>query len=145
MTGVPFKLAPPIPLERDIHQQCADALDRLLMPPAVWFTYPAGATQLSAAQAARYSRVGLRRGLPDIWVLHDGVYCVELKRPGGQLSKTRIGRTRRGSPRVLVGQVDMFPKLLAAGVKDIAVCHSVAEMLVQLERWGMPLRGRIAA
>ena len=134
-----------MPLERDIHEACAAALDALLVPPALWFTYPAGASQLSPQQQARHSRIGLKCGLPDLWVLHQGVYCIELKRPGGQLSKTRLGRTRRGSPRVLVGQVDMFPNLLAAGVKDIAVCHSVDEMLKALARWGIPLRGRVAA
>jgi hypothetical protein len=128
MTGRPFKLTAEQPLERHIHEACAYALDMLLAPPAIWFTYPAGASQLNPQQQARHSRVGLRRGLPDIWVLHGGVYCVELKRPGGQLSKTRIGRTRRGSPRVLIGQTEMFPKLLAAGVRDIAICHSVDSM-----------------
>lgn len=133
------------PLERDIHAQCADALDKLLGPPAVWFTYPAGAVQLSPQQQARYSRVGLRRGLPDIWIIHYGCYCVELKRKGGRLSKTTIARTKRGSPRYLIGQEEMFPKLLQAGVKDIAICHSVTELLDQLARWQIPLRGRIAA
>jgi hypothetical protein len=140
-----FRLTAPIPFERDIHEGCADALDKLLKPPAVWFTYPAGAVQLSPAQAARYSRLGLRRGLPDIWILYDGVWCIELKRPGGTLSRTRIVRTKRGGPRELVGQTDMFPKLLAAGVRDIAICHSVTEMLDHLEWWKIPVRGRIAA
>lgn len=140
-----FKLSAPVPLERDIHEACASALDRLLLPPAVWFTYPAGAVQLSPQQQARYSRVGLRRGLPDIWIVHHGCYCIELKRPGGSLSKTKIVRTRRGSPRELVGQDQMFARLLQAGVRDIAICHSVDEMVTQLERWGIPHRGRVAA
>ena len=110
-----FRLTAPEPLEIDIHAGCADALDKLLMPPAFWFTYPAG-VQLSAQQAARYSRLGLKRGLPDIFVLHDGAWGIELKRRGGTLSKTRIVRTRRGSPRILAGQEEVFPLLLAAGV-----------------------------
>jgi hypothetical protein len=67
-----------------------------------------------------------------------------LKRHGGSLSKTRIVRTKRGSPRVLEGQEDVFPQLIEAGVRRIAVCHSPEEMLAALERWGIPLRGRIA-
>ena len=95
---------------------------------------------------ARYSRLGLKRGLPDIWVLHNGTYCIELKRRGaGRLSKTTIGRMKSGAPRILVGQEEMFPRLLAAGVKDIAICHSVDEVLDQLQRWRVPVRGRIAA
>lgn len=142
MPAAAFRLTAPEPLERDIHETCADALDRLLMvPPAFWFTYPAGAVQLSPQQAARYSRLGLKRGLPDIWVLHGGTWCIELKRPGGALSKTRIVRTRRGSPRFLAGQEDVFPQLLGAGVRGIGICHSVDEMLSTLHRWGVPLQG----
>jgi hypothetical protein len=140
-----FRLTAPEPLERDIHECCADALDKLLLPPAVWFTYPAGAVELSPQQQARYSRVGLRRGLPDIWILWGGVWCIELKRHGGVLSKSRIVRTRRGTPRYLIGQQEMFPKLLTAGVKEIAICHSVEEMLAQLDRWRIPLRARVFA
>jgi hypothetical protein len=135
-----FRLTAPEPLEVDTHEACARTLDRLLLPPAFWFTYPAGATQLDPQQMARYSRIGLKRGLPDIWILYGGVYCVELKRRGGSLSKTRVGRTRRGSPRVYEGQEDTFPRLLEAGVEDIAIVHSVDELLAQLARWQIPLR-----
>jgi hypothetical protein len=137
----PFKLTSLEPLEVDIHEACAQALDRLLLPPTMWFTYPAGAAELSPQQMARYSRIGLKRGLPDIWLLHAGVYCIELKRRGGSLSKTRVGRTRRGAPRVLVGQEEIFPLLIATGaVEAIAVCSSVDEVLAQLARWQIPLR-----
>jgi hypothetical protein len=136
-----FRLVPEIAAERDIHESCAAALDRLLLPPAMWFCYPAGATQLSAAQMSRYSRMGLKRGMPDLWFLFNGVYAVELKRHGGRLSKTRIGRTARGSPRILLGQEEVFPALVASGgVKDITIAHSVDEMLEALERWKIPLR-----
>jgi hypothetical protein len=140
-----FRLTAPEPVERDIHEACAAALDMLLAPPAVWFTYPAGASQLSPQQMARHSRIGLKRGLPDLWILHHGVYCIELKRKGGRLSKTRVARTRRGSPRILTGQADVFPQLLASGgVADIAICHSVDEVLAQLARWQIPLRGIVS-
>jgi hypothetical protein len=95
---------------------------------------------LSPQQAARHIEIGLKRGLPDIFVIHGGLYGIELKRPGGKLSKTRIGRTKRGSPRMLAGQVEVFGLLLAAGMRDIAVCHSVEEMLATLQRWQIPLR-----
>jgi hypothetical protein len=134
-------IEPPEPSERDIHEACAIALDRLLLKPALWFCYPAGATQLSPQQMARYSRMGLKRGMPDLWVLHRGVYCVELKRKGGRLSKTYLARTRRGSPRILAGQEEVFPALIASGgVTGIVVAHSVDEMLDALEGWGVPLR-----
>ena len=86
-----------------------------------------------------------QRGWPDFLVLYDWLYGIELKRHGAQLSKTRIVRTRRGSPRTLVGQADVFPQLRTAGMRDIAVCYSVEEAIAALERWHIPLRGRVAA
>jgi hypothetical protein len=90
---------------------------------------------------ARLTRHGLKRGLPDLWLFYRKVYCIELKRRGGALSKTRVDRTRRGTPRVLVGQEEIFPLLIATGaVEAIAVCASVNEVLAQLARWQIPLR-----
>jgi len=37
-----------------------------VLPPAFWFTYPAGAVQLSPAETARLTRIGVKRGLPDM-------------------------------------------------------------------------------
>jgi hypothetical protein len=41
---------------------------------------------------------------------------------------------------MLAGQVEVFGLLLAAGMKDIAICHSVEEMLLTLQRWQIPLQ-----
>jgi hypothetical protein len=137
----PFRLTAPEPYEQDIHEAAAKALDALLLPPAIWFAMPVGHVKLSAAETARLSRIGLKRGLPDLWILYHGVFCFELKKRGGRLSKTRVARTRRGAPRVLVGQEEVFPQLIASGgVASIAVAHSVDEMLAQIRRWGLPLR-----
>jgi hypothetical protein len=137
----PYKLVSREPLEYEVHEACARALDHLLLPPALWCCYPAGAAQLSPQQQARYSRVGLKRGIPDLLVFYHTVWGIELKRRGGKLSVTRTVHTRRGSPRILVGQDEMFPALLASGAFGaIAIAHSVEEMLDQLTRWGIPLR-----
>jgi len=129
-----------VPLEYDIHVACADALDALLLKPAEWACYPAGATQLSPQQWSRYSKLGLKRGWPDLIILYETlIFGIELKRPGGKLSTTRIGRTKKGSPRIYEGQVDVFPRLKKAGM-TIAIAHSVDEMLAQLKAWGIPLR-----
>jgi hypothetical protein len=140
-----FRLTSPEPLELDIHEACAQALDKLLLPPAMWCCYPAGAVKLTPAETARLARCGLKRGMPDIFLFYEGlIFGIELKRRGGRLSKTRVGRTRSGAPRVYEGQEDVFPRLREAGMA-IAVCRSVEEMLAQVARWGIPLRGRIAA
>ena len=36
----PFRLVAPEPFEIDIHEAWASALDKLLLPPAVWACYP---------------------------------------------------------------------------------------------------------
>jgi hypothetical protein len=116
----------------------------LVMPPAVWFTYPAGAAQLSPPQMAAYSRVGLRRGFPDIMLVHAArIFGVELKTRRGVLSKTKVVRTASGAPRMLIGQVERFAELEAAGMR-IAVCRSVDEVIAQITQWGIPVRGRVA-
>jgi hypothetical protein len=139
-----FKLTPPDPFEADIHEACADALDKLLMPPAVWACYPAGHIKLHPADAARLIRAGLKRAFPDILIFCRQAFGIELKRRGGKPSKTRIVHTRRGAPRVLIGQEEMFPRLIETGAfGGIATCHSVDEMLVQLATWRIPLRAII--
>jgi hypothetical protein len=141
MPAAAFKLTPEIVPERDLQESCARVLEALLLPPAFWFSAAIGATKLSAQQAAALSRAGVKRGLPDLFVLYRGVFCVELKAIGGRMSRTREIRTARGSPRILVGQEDVFPALVASGgVKDIKIAHSVDEMLDHLTRWGIPLR-----
>lgn len=143
MTARNFRLTPPPVYELELHETLAKVLDVVLLPPAVWATYPAGATQLSPQQHARYSRVGLKRGWPDIIVIHGRVFGLELKRYGAGLSRTRIGRTRRGSPRIYEGQADVFRRLEAAGM-TIGVARSVDEALALLRGWGVPLRASAA-
>jgi hypothetical protein len=142
----PFRLTPPEPYELDLQESCVRALETLLLPPAMFFAMPVGHVKLSAAETTRLSRIGLKRGLPDLFFLFEGlVFALELKRRGGRLSRTRIGRTRSGAPRILEGQEEVFPKLRAAGAA-VAVAHSVDEMLAQIRLWGLPLRDhKIAA
>jgi hypothetical protein len=135
-----FKLKPPVVPEDDFHESVAKALDLLLLPPAEWTTFPAGSVPLPPQFAAKLARLGLKRGWPDVLILHGRMFGIELKRVGGVLSKTRTVRTRSGALRQLDGQVDVFPRLALAGM-EIAVCHSVDEVLSALMRWGVPLRG----
>lgn len=130
-----------MPFEREVHERIVDLLNAVLLPPAVWAPYPAGVVQLSAQQQAAMSRFGLKRGMPDLMIWHNYTYGIELKRHGGRLSKARIVRTARGSPRVLEGQEEMFPRLLATGAwGDIAICHDTDEVLGCLAAWNIPHR-----
>jgi len=135
----PFRLRAPVVAETALHTSVADALDRLLLPPVQWTTFPAGSVPLPPEFAAKLARMGLHRGWPDILIVAGGIYGIELKREGGILSKSRTVRTRSGAPRVLAGQTDTFPRLINAGMK-IAVCHSIDEVIDALRGWDIPMR-----
>jgi hypothetical protein len=142
---VPFRLTAPEPPEAVLQESCARTLDMLVAPPAFWFSAAIGACQLTAQQAAALSRAGVKRGLPDLLFVFDGrLFGIELKVAKGRLSTTKIVQTRRGSPRVLVGQVERFAELEAAGMAPISICRDVDSVLDQLAAWGVPLRGRAA-
>jgi hypothetical protein len=135
-----LRLTPYRPDETDIHEMVATALDRLLLPPAMWTTLPIGHVRLTGQQAAKLARLGVARGWPDLIVLHHYAYGIELKRPGGTLSRSRLVPTRKGGRRMVEGQREVFPRLEAAGLR-IAVCESLAQVLAALAGWGVPLRG----
>ena len=143
-----LRLTRPVAPEAQTHEAIVRALDMLLLPPAFHACYPAGHVMLSGQQAAKLYRAGLRRGIPDILVWHGGAcYGLEVKRPGGTLSRTRAVRTRNGSMRLVEGQRETFDALAAAGMK-IAVVDDVDGALRSLAAWGVPLRahcGRRAA
>ena len=136
-----LRLTAPVPAEGEIQAAVASALDVLLLPPAVWTSFPAGHVPLPPVYAAKLARLGLKRGIPDLLIWHDGrSFGIELKRPGARLSRTRKVRTRRGGWRIVDGQADVFPRLQAAGMQ-IATCDSVPAVLTALAGWGVPVRG----
>ena len=135
-----FRLTQPIPAEDELHAAVAALLWRVVLPPAEWSCFAAGHVPLAPQWAAKLARLGLRRGWPDFLVVHCGkVHGIELKRPGGRLSKDRVVRTRRGSARVVEGQETTFAKLQAAGM-PIAVCSEVTAVIAALVEWGIPMR-----
>src|SRR3954465_12906568 len=82
-----LKLTHPDPSETDLHLAVAVALDMLLLAPAVWTSFPAGHGQLAPQAAARLYRLGMKRGIPDVLVVHLGrLHCIELKTHTGRLS-----------------------------------------------------------
>ncbi len=138
--GKQFRLkAVPVP-EDSLHEATAKALDLLLLPPAAWSTFPAGNVPLPPEYAAKLFRLGLKRGWPDILVIHGGrIVGIELKRIGGILSRTRTVRTRSGALRVVEGQVDVFARLALAGM-ILEVCETVDDVLAALRKHDVPVR-----
>jgi hypothetical protein len=83
--------------------------------------------------------------MPDLIIWYFGTWGIELKRRGAKLS----GDPHRphGKARAvdhLIAACGVFPKLIASGWAAIEVCHSREEVLAQVNKWGIPTRGRLA-
>jgi hypothetical protein len=110
-------------IEDGFHTGIAALLDYMLLKSVVWSTFPAGGYALTKAAAGRLYRLGLKRGIPDILIWHNGkTYGIELKTPKGHLSPE---------------QREMHIRLRAAGMK-IATCRTVDEVIAFLHEHKIP-------
>lgn len=127
--GRTVKVPPPPIRETALHGAVAELLDWILVPPAVFTTFPAGWGKMTPAMAGMLHRCGLKRGMPDILVFH-ARRClgIELKVPG---------RSQSAAQRA------MTAKLTGAGI-DVFVARSVDDVATILEREGIPLRGSLS-
>lgn len=108
-----------------LHMAVAEFLDWVVMPPALWTTFPAGWTAMNKGQAGRLKACGLKAGMPDIMVFHDGFTLgIELKAGGHGLTEA---------------QKEMHPKLLAAGVR-VCVARSIDVVEHILRVHNIPIR-----
>ena len=111
--------------EADLHRAVAELLDVALLAPAVWTTFPAGWGRLPRATSGRLRGAGLKAGFPDILIFYNGrCIGIELKAPGGKLSKA---------------QIEMFPRLEMAGV-DVYISDNIADVLGILRQENLPVR-----
>jgi hypothetical protein len=142
-----WKLTLPLPNEVDIQAAGEAAFATLIRPPAEFTAFPAGHLKLTGAQAARLTRIGLKRSWPDHLVLHAGkLIGIEWKKPGEGLSRSRWVRTRRGTTRWVEGQQEVFARLAGQGMRGPYVCETVVQALEALEAEGVPMvRWRVAA
>lgn len=109
-----------------LHCAVATWLTVCLKPPAWWTTIEHG-VRLPKATWARLQRVGVRAGIPDILVVHDGrCFWIELKAAGNYATE----------PQRLAHE-----RLRAAG-SPVAVCRSTDDVRANLAAWGVPMRER---
>lgn len=111
--------------EAQLHKAAADLLDLVLLPPAIWTTFPAGWGKLGKATAGRLHGSGLKAGFPDILIFFNG-HCVgvELKTANGVVSKD---------------QHKMFMRLYEAGVR-VYICRTTDDVIGVLEQESLPHR-----
>lgn len=119
-------------------------LQAALPPGAVWWATPNGEHR-HPVTAARLKRLGVRPGIPDLFVLHAGrLVGIECKAAPKRLP---AGKPSQAKPRLSAEQETMFPALAQAGCPTI-VAQSVDDVLRHLPGLGLPLRasiGRAAA
>jgi len=76
------------PSEAQLHVSVAEFLDWILLPPAMYSTFPAGWGKLGLKTSKQLKRSGLKPGMPDVLVFpgHGGVVGIELKADGNYLT-----------------------------------------------------------
>lgn len=114
--------------EVQIHKAVAEYLSLALQPPTFWTTFPAGGGGM--IRGRQLKGMGLKAGIPDIMVVHDGrVLWIELKAPN-----------KYPDPN----QRAVHAILKTSGC-EVCVLRSVVEVEMALFHWGVPLRARSAA
>lgn len=113
--------------------QLAESVNQFLsvaLPREAVHFHPANEGKRSLAAAAALLRQGMLPGLPDICIVCGGkAYWIELKSARGSLSEAQKICHRR---------------LRLAGC-DVVVAHSIAEVALALDSFGIPLSARVAA
>jgi hypothetical protein len=100
----------------------AQLLDWILLPPAIWTTFPAGWGKLGKATAGRLYASGLKKGMPDILVFN----CVQPPHPR---RSSVIGiELKVGDNAVSSAQRTMFAKLQAVGIR-VYVCRNIEDVM----------------
>jgi hypothetical protein len=129
----PFNL-PHNPRESEFHASVAELLDWILVPPAMFTTFPAGWGKLTKATAGRLKASGMKKGMPDILVFgrhhmianrtYTNVIGIELK---------------VGVNAVNSAQRTMHAKLQAVGIR-VYVARSIDDVVAALDEANIPHR-----
>ena len=103
--------------EEALQRTVAEYLDLALPKDAVWFHVPNGGGR-SKAEAGAFKAMGVKAGVPDVYILHEGKSLfIELKPPRRYLSKD---------------QKEMGARLVNAGAV-FAVCRSLESVIAECE------------
>jgi hypothetical protein len=116
--------------ESEFHVSVAELLDWILIPPAMFTTFPAGWGKLGKATAGRLYASGLKKGMPDILVFDVGT----LKLPHVIGIELKVGANAVSS-----AQRDMFARLQALGIR-VYVARSLDDVVDALDDANIPHR-----
>jgi hypothetical protein len=116
--------------ESELHVSVAELLDWILLPPAMFTTFPAGWGKLTKATAGRLYASGMKKGMPDILVFqrhtHETTRVIGIELKVGVYSVSSAQRT-------------MFAQLQAVGIK-VYVCRNIEDVVGALDAAGIPHR-----
>lgn len=130
MTRLKKGLVPRLPKASEDYLQMAVAeyLDMALAPGFRWFHPPNGGSR-NVIEAVKLKRMGVKRGVPDIWIIgpcrfHDYVpmvFVIELK----------IGRNKP------TGEQKEWAEFIVNLGGLSAMCRSLDEVIEQCNEWGV--------
>ncbi len=101
----------------------------IALPKNCEFWHTPNGGRRSPSEGARFKRMGVKAGIPDLFLLHGGQLCaIELKTKGG---------------RITVSQKAMHARLEALGC-PVATCRSIEDVEAFLAP-RMPLKGSVGA
>jgi len=110
--------------EQDLQLAVAKLLDHILPAEAFWFHIPNGGKR-GIIEASIFKHMGVKKGVPDIAVCHDGtVDFIELKAPGSYATPE---------------QKEVATKLFAAGLR-VLVCRTLDDVIAALRNCGVKVR-----
>jgi VRR-NUC domain len=114
------------PTESELHKSVANLLDWVLLPPALYSTFPSGWGKLSKMMAQTLRKSGLKPGMPDMIVFPGGGRCFGIELKAGKNVPTPTQR-------------EMFDKMLQAGIR-VYVARSVEQVWDILHTEKVPVR-----
>lgn len=117
--------------ERELHAAVADFLRLAVRPPTLWTTIGHGGGGLERGRML--ARLGLRRGFPDILVLHPDYGGTTLVL--GLELKTAIGKQSAAQREI--------EQAFAACEANYALCRSIDDVAQALRDAGIPMHAKM--
>lgn len=113
-----------------------------VLAPAVWWATANEKGTRSTFEQQLLVSLGLKEGIPDIFVLHAGrLLGIELKRPPARL---KSGAMSRAKMNLSDGQIKMHAALRAAGAV-VTTANTMEAIELFLRCHGVPLRASVMA
>ncbi|WP_422366393.1 VRR-NUC domain-containing protein [Pelagibius sp.] len=117
--------------EEALHKTVVQFL-MLALPDDVFWYHPANGEKRSKRTASKLKRMGVRPGVPDICIVHEGrALFIELKKPG-----TPVGNRMEGRGYLTQTQCACHRSLKQAGA-EVVTCWSLEDVQDALRRWSI--------